>query len=517
MFKLTEDELQRGFEAIEYHGHGALLPPFEEWKFLRENWAAIRVEIAATDLDQYQPTLPLRVYAPKNRATVRVVSQLHPVDLLIYTTLVLIVGRDIEANRIPTRQRRVFSYRRGDVAENRLYATDDSFARFQDRLNDRSAVASVRYVAIADIADFYPRIYQHRLENAVESIASNQRSRDVARVLVRKLIGNLSGNNSYGIPVGPYASRVLGEAVLIDIDSTLASEGIDFARWVDDYYIFSRTENEAQRALIYLAQRLYERHGLTLSALKTKILPNVEFRSRFDDNIDANMDERLELIAEISSRYDPYADQEIELTDEERAEFVGINVQEIVEQSLENRDLVDYDTLTALLRHPQLLNLLPVSTRKQLAEILLRNIEHLYPIAETVAEFFRTFLDLGWGDRKRLKTKIISSLLPRRGRWPPDYYMIWMLSVMAADGWREAPEFARILREHQSAIVRRAAALAIATNGNRGDAIEARDRYENSGPLERLAILAATRKLGVDERRHWKRSLQLVGPLEKQV
>ena len=90
------------------------------------------------------------------------------------------------------------------------------------------------YVAVADIADFYPRIYQHRLENVIESVASSQRVRDVARVLVKKLIGNLLGKDSYGIPVGPYASRLLAEALLIDVDASLESRGIDFVRWVDD-------------------------------------------------------------------------------------------------------------------------------------------------------------------------------------------------------------------------------------------------------------------------------------------
>ena len=52
--------------------------------------------------------------------------------------------------------------------------------------------------------------------------------------------------NSYGIPVGPYASRVLGEAVLIDVDAYLKSQGIDYVRWVDDYNIFVRSEYLAQ-------------------------------------------------------------------------------------------------------------------------------------------------------------------------------------------------------------------------------------------------------------------------------
>ena len=332
LFKLTDNELQNGFDAIEHHGYSALLPTPPEWSLLRGHLDSIRPEITAIDLDTYTPTSPLRVYAPKNRATVRVVSLLHPLDLIIYTSLALIVIRDLEANRIPARKKTVFSYRADLSCANRLYRTDASFSMFQDALKERSGRSRIGYVGIADIADFYPRIYQHRLENVIESCATNERGRDVARVLVKKLIANLSGSNSYGLPVGPYASRVLAEALLIDVDSYLVSERLDFVRWVDDYYFFTRTEEQAQEILISLAQRLYERHGLTLSALKTKIQAKETFRRRFQADPAREVDERLQRVNEFSSRFDPYSDQEIELSEEERAELAELDIEELIDE-----------------------------------------------------------------------------------------------------------------------------------------------------------------------------------------
>jgi hypothetical protein len=518
LFKLSEIELQNGFEAIEHHGYSALLPMPPEWSVLRDQWSDIKTEIAAIDLDTYAPTPPLRIYAPKNRATVRVVSLLHPVDLIIYTSLTLIVLSYLEANRIPVRKKNVFSYRADTSSSNRLYQTDTAFAMFQARLNERSNRARVGYVGVADIADFYPRIYQHRLENVIESCSTTQRGRDVARVLAKKLIANLSGSNSYGIPVGPYASRVLAEAVLIDVDSYLISERLDFVRWVDDYYFFTRTEEQAQEILISLAQRLYETHGLTLSALKTKIQTKETFRRRFERNPDEQVDTRLQRVNEFSSRFDPYSEEEIELSEEERVELAGLNIEELIEESIRDHELVDYETLSSLLRHPELLSVLPLAARKNLGEVLLRNIVHLYPIAGSVAEFFGTFADLPSADRRRIQARLLSSLLPRHGKWPPDYYIIWILSVFAdVDRWAQSPAFVRILRDHRSEIVRRSAALAIARNGTRADAVEAKSRFGSSSPLEQLAILLAAVKLGHDERRHWKRSLQLTGPLEKKI
>jgi hypothetical protein len=149
---------------------------------------------------------------------------------------------------------------------------------------------------------------------------------------------------------------------------------------------------------------------------------------------------------------------------------------------------------------------------------LLRSIEHLYPVAAEVATFFASFKDQPWKHKRRLKAHLLRSLVPKYGKWPPDFYMIWMLSVFGGhEGWRPSPDFIRILRDHRSDAVRRMAALAIAANGSRADAVEAKDRFEVASKMEQLAILMASRKLGVDERRHWKTSLQLTGPLEKRA
>src|SRR5258707_5470339 len=137
-----------------------------------------------------------------------------------------------------------------------------------------------------------------------------------------------------------------------------------------------------------------------------------------------------------------------------------------------------------------------IAARKNLGEVLLRNIVHLYPIAGSVAEFFGTFADLPSADRRRIQARLLSSLLPRHGKWPPDYYTIWILSVFAdVDRWAQSPAFVRILRDHKSETVRRSAALAIARNGTRADAVDAKSRFGSSSPLERLAILLAAVKL----------------------
>lgn len=298
----------------------------------------------------------------------------------------------------------------------------------------------------------------------------------------------------------------------------MISEGFDFVRWVDDYFFFTRSEQQAQQILIALAERLYENHGLTLSALKTKIQSADRFSRRFKTNPDSEVDARLAKFKELSSRFDPYADQEIEITEAERAEIAEIDLGELIAEAIEDRDLVDYETLSALLRHPELLSILVVPGRKRLGDVLLRNVEHLYPIAGEVAGFFDSFHDQSWRDRKSVRKRLLESIQPKQGKWPPDFYVMWILSVFAQSNvWRESPDFARIYRDHRSSLIRRSAALAVSVNGTRADAVEIKDHYSSASPLERLAILFASRQLGKDERKHWKTSLQLTGSLEKRI
>lgn len=517
-FHLTESEIQAAFDAIEYHGYSALMPTPPEWSVFRSELSAIKTEIAQIDLDTYQPCKPLRIYAPKSRATVRVVSLLHPIDLLIYTALTLAIKSDIEAARQPVSKKISFSYRSDLTDPGRLYLSIPSFSDFKTRLDRKSSPSSVKYIAIADIADFYPRIYQHRLENAVESAATVPRTKDIARVLVKKLIGNLSGNNSYGIPVGPYASRLLAEAVLIDVDSYLISEGYDFIRWVDDYYFFTRSEQDSQEILIRLAQRLYEKHGLTLSSLKTKIQEKNKFRERFSSDVDESVDERIRTIRGITARLDPYDGEDVELTAEEIVAVTQLGLAELLEEALEDRDLINYEAITSLLRHPEIISNLPVQSRKDLADILLNNMEHLYPIAADVSRFFSRFADNDWRDRQKVRRRLLKSIEQKKGRWPPEYYVMWILSIFSTpDVWRDAPDYAKIFRDHRSDIIKRMAAIAIAANGSRAGALETKDSFESVSRITQLSILLASHRLGKDERKHWRASLQLTGILEKKI
>ncbi|MEW9799721.1 RNA-directed DNA polymerase [Alteromonas sp. CYL-A6] len=524
MFNLTEQELENAFSAINHHGYSAMLPEPFEWKAVKNKWAEVRDFIKSIDLDTYDPKKPMKIFAPKNRANIRVVHLLHPQDLIIYTALTLIVKNDIEDNRISKRAKRVFSYRVDKARDDRLYdsrGAHDDYIEQVERKVDRD---NIRFVGIADIADFYPSIYQHRLENAIQAIASDQRGIDVARVLVKKLISNLMGRNSYGIPVGPYASKVLAEALLIDVDAYLHSNAIDFVRWVDDYSIFCKSEYEAQATLFSLGEWLYDHHGLTLQSAKTKILPKQRFNDEILSKPEENLTDRDHVISllrdiRMTGYEDEWDDEEEEIDEDEIEQTLqqlqAVDLVEMLQESMSDAALVDYEVinyvLTRLPRMPEAED----GIKEQVLDLVIENAELLYPSSENVAKYIVSFNDLPKKEKKKIAKKLLKPLNSKRNP-PPDYYAMWMLYIFTtSEDWNQIKDIIKLYQTTSSDVVKRYAALAIAKGGSRAEALIIKDDLNSAPPMLKLAILEASNKLGTDERKHWKLANQINDKVEK--
>jgi hypothetical protein len=523
MFNLTTQELDAAFAAISHHGYSTMLPEPAEWRVVKDNWTVIRESIVKLDLDNYEPFAAMRVFAPKSRANIRVTHLLHPQDLIIYTALVLIVSQDIESNRISTKSKRVFSYRISPTSDPGLYHSRGSFEAYLGKLSDKADKGSVKFVALADIADFYPRIYQHRLENVIESIAKNPRTTEVARVLVRKLIANLMGRNSYGIPVGPYASRLLGEAILIDVDANLQSQGIDFVRWVDDYNIFCKNEYEAQSVIFSLAEWLFSNHGLTLQSAKSKILPVARFKSEILIQPEGQLTDRdtvVQVLREFRIGYEGDVDDEepneVEIAST-LAALQAIDLRGMLQASLADTALVDYEAVTfALVKLPRIPGV-SVDLKHDILDLVIENAELLYPVAEYIAKYVLSFTDLTPREQRNIAAKLLKPLKSKHNP-PPPYYAMWILHIFSTStSWNHVADIIDLYRNSRSEIVKRQAALAIHVSGNRAEALVIKDDYVAASPMLKSAILFASTKLGIDERKHWKLSKSVTGVIEKLI
>ncbi|MBX7258031.1 MAG: RNA-directed DNA polymerase [Candidatus Hydrogenedentes bacterium] len=523
MFKLTESELDAAFAAINHHGYSTMMPEPQEWAVVTFNWISIRSSLAQLDLDTYDPFEPMQVFSPKSRSSVRVLHLLHPQDLIIYTALVLIVKDDIECSRVPQKLKRVFSFRVDTKQTNTLYDSRGSYEAYRCRLEAKAVRSQVKFVAIADIADFYPRIYQHRLQNIVGTVAKSQRVREVARVLVRKLINNLMGRNSYGIPVGPYASRVLAEAILIDVDASLLNQRSDFVRWVDDYNIFCKSEYEAQSILFSLGEWLFVNHGLTLQSSKTRILTIGEYRDRVLTTHDAQLTSRDAVIRQLRDFQVDYEESDDDegpdesMVQEALEMLQGHDLKGLLEASLSDTTLVDYEAVTYALNKLPRIPGAPSPLKREVLDLVIDNVMLLYPVAEHVAKYVLSFDSLTPKEQKSIAKKLLKSLNSMRNPVPP-YCAMWMLSVFAHDQiWNHASDIASLYTKAKSEVIKCYAALAIHASGTRSEALAIKDDYASASPLLKLAILFASRRLGRDERHHWKLANGVSGIIERLI
>lgn len=75
--------------------------PPPEWVDVCKYWRDIRHHLCRIDLTDYTPRQSLSIMVAKGERSVRHVHLLHPEDMLLYTSLMLIVKNDIERVRIP--------------------------------------------------------------------------------------------------------------------------------------------------------------------------------------------------------------------------------------------------------------------------------------------------------------------------------------------------------------------------------------------------------------------------------
>lgn len=554
MLQLTPNELDIARRAIEAHGYSTLLPEPPEWTDACKHWDELRAYLAKVDLDGYRPRPPLRIYAPKSKHNLRALALLHPEDLLIYTGLVALLRDDIESARVPRERRRVFSFRADRRYPNRLYGSEGSHQQYIKELRRKADLRSNRFVALADIADFYPRIYQHRLCNALRDLVSADRQRDAVRVL-EKFLGMIAGGTSYGIPVGPFASRLLGEAVLIDVDSALDHEDIDFVRWVDDFNLFCTSEAEGQRALFFLAKWLYDNHGLTLQSEKTKVMTISKYRdvvllthherlmerleglesldldelSTYDDNKDDGddddeIDDVVETNVKDGSSELPFAPARGEgppagtqesgggdgggaiAADEDAALPEELGLRDLLEEAVAEDEPVDYDLASFVLGRLATLSVVNDNKRRELLDFVLSRVERLYPVADSLSRFFLSFDKLTAGERSRIAKALLRPLKKKKAA-PPDYYVMWILDLFArAPDWNQADDVLAIYKNTDSVVVKRYAVLALAATGDRQHVLPIKADYDSAHDLLRSAIAIAGRKLPKDEHKHWKTS-----------
>jgi hypothetical protein len=229
---------------------------------LHEN---IKETISRRQLDQLG-ILPIQhILVPKSSRAYdyRRATLMHLTCHLKYLTLAILCAEIIEKNKIGIGENVVFSHRfHPDTGA--LFSNEMGYSQWLSENALRRANPTIRVIVKCDISSFYDRINLHRLKSTLESIGIEPWIINS----INDILFYWSKKDSYGLPIGTSASRILAEAVLLDLDEYLADEEIIFTRYVDDYRLFAPDLHTAQRWLIKLTTRLF-RDGLMLNPAKT--------------------------------------------------------------------------------------------------------------------------------------------------------------------------------------------------------------------------------------------------------
>lgn len=217
-----------------------------------------------------------KVLVPKkNLSDFRICALIDIYDEIYFLTLVLLMSRAIEEVRIIPSKKKVFSYRliKNQNSE-KLFDSSYTYTSFKNEVKKKEQNRDKNIVVECDIANFYDRLNLHRLESTLLSI---KKIDDDAVDLLNKLLLLWSNRDSYGLPVGSNASRILAEAALTNVDQFLVDNNIIFCRFVDDYRIFAKDSTEAYRYLTMLIERL-QIEGLFVNSNKTNIREAKKFK-----------------------------------------------------------------------------------------------------------------------------------------------------------------------------------------------------------------------------------------------
>lgn len=498
--------------ALKYGDTDVFPLPFE-FDALRHDWVNVRDWLVTCDVRVWRVRPHRTLLAPKARYGFRVVTQLDPLDFLVFAATVYEFGRDIEQRRIPVGQGIVYSYRFDPQPDGQMFDPLMGYAAFQQQTTTILADPEIEYVAVTDIADFYSRIYHHRHEGALESASPLVNHSKT----VMHLLKGWNGTETFGIPVGSAPARLLAEATISDVDDALLANRVRFIRYNDDYRIFARSPAEGYRHLAFLADVLFRNHGLTLQPQKTLVLPKEEFSNRFlpspeDREIDS-LRERFEQLVSDLELVDRYESIDYEDLEDDQRELVdSLNLGELFREEIEGDREPDLGVIRFVLRRMSQLG------DATLVDEVLDSIDVLHPLFPEIIVYLRSLRGIAAVDRNAIGERVLD-LLEDSIISELEYHRMWALDLFTrSTEWDNENRFFALLGDAKDLVSRRKLILAMGRSSQRHWFQSHWRRLFDETPWPRRAFLAGASCMPPDSRRHWYRSVEArLDPLELAV
>lgn len=480
---LTEVSLEFAKDHIHKYYDSDFFPKAIEFETLWNQWEEAKKELLSKNVAKFWVTPPRTMTIAKPKGGFRVVHQLEPLDAIVYTALACEVAEAIEAARVPAAEHIACSYRLS-IADGSYFSGGSGWGDFSAKTEELAGKYS--HILVTDITDFYNQIYLHRLNNAIES--ADVTLKPVADD-IETFLSALNIKSSQGVPVGPAASIVMSEAVLIDVDIFIRDHGMEHTRYVYDIRVFSNSSRELYKLLERLTLYLYENHRLTLAAEKTIVMGSSDYVQQHLHN--NYVEEKIELL-ETLEIFNPYTNEYEELTFE--VEDGQAQQQAQLEAAIEK--VIKYEHLDLGLARSVIRTARRNST-PILAKQLLKNFAFFVPAVNDVALYLQEVTNEELAEELcPLLEELITS--PSLDSQLVRFWMEWYVaqySVFMKSAKLYHFVFSGINVENQS--------LAAITTKNVAWVRNHKATVYNLGGWARRAILNASRVLPSDERNHW--------------
>lgn len=450
----------------------------------------------------------------------RMGTQIDPIWNAYLLGLVISIGEEIEKRRLQPAEDRVFSYRfKHDPDNNTLFDREIGWREFQQASIKRAQKAT--FVVVSDISDFYPRIYHHRLENALSEVTTDRATVAQIMFLLKKITKH---NVSYGLPVGGPAARLLSELLLNQVDHLLMLKGVDFCRFADDYHIFAPTREAAYSSLVLLSELLYDNEGLSLQKSKTRLMTPQEFEelSDFAPRKPQDTDEaKARSLLSLKLRFDPYSPTAAQDYKKLKAQVKDLELERWL-----NEEMRKSRVHPALMR--RVLSAMPFEDPKVISVavgLLVDNLKtpkdaepRLYPVIPSVMIFLKNVINVIDPDVRSYTFKTLRDLIINDSlemQLPAN--LCYALRILADDPAPETNALLDRVRQRGSLAIKRDVILIMARRGARFWLSNLKGNFNWLTAWERRAMIIASMVMG-DEGEYWRGNVRhAMSPVDELV
>lgn len=444
------------------------------------------------------------LFPKKNPFDFRRAALMQPVDTIVFLSMVLQIADLIESKRPAPGKNCIFSYRL-KPKDGLLFNPKYNYTSFEKHVRSVAKKPRTKVLIKCDVANFYDRLNLHRLESAL--LGHNANKNIVKQI--NELLLFWANRDSYGLPIGGNASRILAEAFLLPIDDYLISHDVKFCRFVDDYRFFAPNIESAHTWLTMFVERLFL-EGLAVNPSKTFLEDASQINKPFtQDSNEAEKDtpkgKRTSKIARIVVGYSGTIPTKFrELSEKEIHDLRKLNIDSIIFE-INKKTVVDPDEARHLFR------VLVATEKYELLPEMVLNISKRFPqfTPMIIDLLIKKKTEISEDDRLKIRNLFIEKIQHAL----PEYILVSIVRLLGTEGYQAKEtlmEVLRNLKRNSGAFIGRCIMDALQGIATRNDVLEIRQLFDRADSWERRAIIRLVDKhLPDDEKRPWMKNMKV--------